>query len=351
MQITFTVVGTLYCLFIAMSDVEEVKGAKPSALPSDLKASIVSLMQDMKSDLVQHVKDCLGPAMEYSDEVYSQHSESLSDECSNSQLGDDLDKFLHADTPQSVQKEASTSGEFQTFASEFSVTEKTSAPVDDDLAKIVMGLINDKLPKMKLDELTEKYSRPENCEFLVAPKTNKAVWNQLRESTKKADNGMQKCQKMFMSLMYAILQACKVASGAVRDNLVHALVLCLSGNRELNIRRRELLRPDLNTQYGALCNASTPITTELFGDDVSKEIDEVSKANRLGKKLATPKRSRGLRFQPYGGYQGKGSSSTMTRGRYSDRSSTRSQPFLGERGVNRRRPGSRAASYTKTSRN
>ena len=145
MQITSTVVGTLYCLFIAMSDVEEVKGAKPSALPSDLKASIVSL----------------------------------------------------------VQKEALTSGEFQTFASEFSVTEKTSAPVDDDRAKIVMGLINDKLPKMKLDELTEKYSRPENYEFLVAPKTNKAVWNQLRESTKKADNGMQKCQKMFMSSMYA----------------------------------------------------------------------------------------------------------------------------------------------------
>ena len=64
-------------------------------------------------------------------------------------------------------------------------------------------------------------------------------------------------------------------------------MLILSGNRELNLKRRELLRPHLNAQFSALCNASTPISTELFGDDVRKEIDEAAKANRLGKKLAS----------------------------------------------------------------
>ena len=63
-------------------------------------------------------------------------------------------------------------------------------------------------------------------------------------------------------------------------------MLILSGNRELNPKRRELLRPDLNTQFSALCNASTPISKELFGDDVGRKIDEVARANRLGKKLA-----------------------------------------------------------------
>ena len=74
-------------------------------------------------------------------------------------------------------------------------------------------------------------------------------------------------------------------------------MLILSGNRELNLKRREvLLRPDLNARFSALCNASTPISTELFGDDVGKEIDEVAKVNRLGEKH---KKGRVSRYQPY----------------------------------------------------
>ena len=38
---------------------------------------------------------------------------------------------------------------------------------------------------------------------------------------------------------------------------------------------------------------------DLFGDDVRKEIDEVAKANRLGKKLASHKNGRVSRYQPY----------------------------------------------------
>lgn len=134
--------------------------------------------------------------------------------------------------------------------------------------------------------MTEKCLRPENRKLLVVPKKkkNRAVWNQLKDATKKADMGMQKCQKLFMAAMYAILEASRGACGTIKANLVHALVLILSGNRELNLKRRELLRPDLNAQFSAMCNLSTPISKELFGDDVGKEIDEVAKANRLGGK-------------------------------------------------------------------
>ena len=82
-------------------------------------------------------------------------------------------------------------------------------------------------------------------------------------------------------------------AGEPKANLIHALVLLMSGNREFNLRQRELLQPDLNSQFSALCSASTPITTQLFGDDVGKEIDEVAKANRLSKRLAIPNSGRG----------------------------------------------------------
>ncbi len=41
-----------------------------------------------------------------------------------------------------------------------------------------------------------------------------------------------------------------------------------------------------------------PITTELFGDDIGKEIDEVTKTSRLGLKLSTPRKER-PRFHSY----------------------------------------------------
>ena len=67
---------------------------------------------------------------------------------------------------------------------------------------------------------------------------------------------MQKCQKLFKAAACAILEASRRACGLIKANLVHALVLILSGNKQLNLKRRELLRPDLNAQFSALCNAS-----------------------------------------------------------------------------------------------
>lgn len=77
--------------------------------------------------------------------------------------------------------------------------------------------------------------------------------------------------------LYSLIQACTQASGEIKTTLTHALVLALSGNREFNLTRRELLRSDLNTQYVSLRSPSTPITTELFGDDIGKQIEDVAK--------------------------------------------------------------------------
>ena len=71
-------------------------------------------------------------------------------------------------------------------------------------------------------------------------------------------------------------------------------MLSLAGNRELNLKRRDLLRSDLNTQYAALCNPSTPVSKYLFGDDLNKEMEDLSKASKLTKKV-TPSH----RMEPY----------------------------------------------------
>ena len=47
-----------------------------------------------------------------------------------------------------------------------------------------------------------------------------------------------------------------------------------------------------------LCNLTTPITSELFRDDLGKEIDEVSSANKLSRKRSS-KRSSRKGYDPY----------------------------------------------------
>ena len=57
---------------------------------------------------------------------------------------------------------------------------------------------------------------------------------------------MQQCQPLFLTAVYALLQASKTMIGEMDTALIHALVLILSGHREFNLKRRELLKADLS---------------------------------------------------------------------------------------------------------
>ena len=110
------------------------------------------------------------------------------------------------------------------------------------------------------------------------------------------------------------------------DHLIHAVVLLMSANRELNFKRRDLLRSDLNKQYRALCNPSTPMLTFLFGDDLNKEVEELTKSNKL-----SGKGHHKHRFTPY---RIPSTSGVQTPSRYGQhdtrvRSSRPLRPFLG----------------------
>ena len=99
--------------------------------------------------------------------------------------------------------------DFKALALEFSTVEKTSAALHTDLAELVNGLINDKVPKEKLDQLQDKYLRPENCPWLMPPKVNKQIWQQLiRQETRNSDSAFHKAQGFLMSGIYALLQLC-----------------------------------------------------------------------------------------------------------------------------------------------
>ena len=215
---------------------------------------------------------------------------------------------------------------------EFSILEKTSPAIDANLAETVKSLLTEKLTKEKLAEVQNKYLRPENCTNLVAPKINKQIWQQLRQETRNNDSAFQKAQSLLLSGLYAVLQLCNSANGDQRNVLTPTAVLLLSANRELNLKRRDLIRPDLNKQYGPLCNPSTAVSTFLFGDDLNKEVKELTKSQKLSNKV-NPKR----RMEPYKVPASRG---VCRRGRFSQsagRGRAPSNSFLGQ-GLGHTRP-------------
>ena len=56
-------------------------------------------------------------------------------------------------------------------------------------------------------------------------------------------------------------------------------------NRQINLARKDFLKPELKYEYAHLCNHSVPFISELFGDDVSKQAREIEDINKLGTRI------------------------------------------------------------------
>ena len=102
------------------------------------------------------------------------------------------------------------------------MAEKTAPAIDEKLAQLVSSLIPEKLSKTKLDELMDKYPRPDNCPLLVAPKCNKVVWHQLQPPPKTTDTAE-------MSKITCRCGVCSYSSNHEGFRRVEALIDPLSG--------------------------------------------------------------------------------------------------------------------------
>lgn len=283
----------------------------------DLKSMFKELLDDNKKEIIEQIQS----SMDRADDIGFSEEEDNSI-VSDPAIVDKIESFVTQ--PSSSKDKPITSDSFKDLVEEFSISEKTSPAISSGLADIVNSLLKDKLPKEKLEEVQKKYCRPENCPNLLAPKVNKQIWQQLQQETKNTDSAMQKAQALLTSGVCAILQVCNKAEGETRNMLTHAAVLLLSANREFNLKRRDLVRPDLNKQYNSLCNPATEISSHLFGDNLSKDVEDLAKANKLSNKV-TNKQRQEHRSHPYRGTASRG---FRGRGRYQRGRGSRTH-FLG----------------------
>ncbi|XP_060556539.1 uncharacterized protein LOC132717149 [Ruditapes philippinarum] len=139
------------------------------------------------------------------------------------------------------------------------------------------------------DELCDKYPVPANCEKLNPPMVNMEIWKVMDKRSRSHDRLFQDIQSLLAAGMVPIIKLAKILKTSIsakpqaKQLLSDSLSILGQAQYNISIRRRYLIRPSLNKRYKNLCNMSVPISTSLFGDDISKEIKHCEVGVNLGK--------------------------------------------------------------------
>ena len=243
---------------------------------------------------------------------------------------------------------------FSDYLAEIAPEGRTGKPLLPAISQIVNSVFRTKISDTKREEKLKLFEVPENCPGLDKVRTNQTMWDKLQPRTRTMDTKLQNIQALIVASGSGVCKAlstlhdvkaqnCVISKetvdGLIKD-LLNVQVLIGQSNVDLNVRRRELFKPDLNDQYHPLCAASTPFTEWLFGDGLSDQVKDITEANKLcgrlfpGRGRFRGRASRGFRgrhhFQPryqpyYQPYQSYGHS----RGQSQHKRGS-SKPFLGQ---------------------
>ena len=182
------------------------------------------------------------------------------------------------------------------IAAEYDLDEACSSDVDPKLAKIINKMIRTKLSDDKLKEKLSVCSRPGNCENVTGTKVNPEVWSKIRSGTRSRELKLQRLQNVIQKATIPLIKltdqcmkheisTLKLSDENVARTLLDVIALLGHANCALIQRRRDMIRPDLNNQYQQICAEHVGFTDLLFGNDLPKQIQDISATNRVGQKL------------------------------------------------------------------
>ena len=140
-----------------------------------------------------------------------------------------------------------------------------------------------------------------NTDSLCVPRVNDLIWDKMKPPTRSQDAGLQAVQQTLVKGATVVIRVAdsllskQPALATELSTLLDAVFLLGSTVSKLNQKRGDLVRPDLNDRYRFIRSASVPVTSQLFGEELAKQMRDISEANKMGSQLRDPQ---GAGWQP-----------------------------------------------------
>jgi hypothetical protein len=170
--------------------------------------------------------------------------------------------------------------------------DKTGAAVAETLAAFVNKISTQ---KSNVTKLMEKHPRPENCQFVGAPRLNQEVWVAIPFAARTRDVHLQEIQKSLAAGMVPLLRLVEMLSDPfafrlqeAKESVNDAIILLGHSLSDISLKRKYFLKPHLAKHLITLCAAdnkvTNPVTKLLFGDDLGEKAKSLAKMakNSLG---------------------------------------------------------------------
>ena len=204
--------------------------------------------------------------------------------------------------------------------------------VNENLAKSVNRGVTNTFKMKSVLEFADNYKPPENCEFLRVPILNEELFfeDSIANRFKKNDGMLQKTQTLLTKGITPLVQLLdklmedESEDSEVFDLATDSLTLLAYTHRDISTIRRKFLKPAVAKKYKRLCSAEIPLTANLLGDDLEKQLKSINEHKKIGAQM-TNESSRKRFYER--DYQ---QPSTSHRSDYGSRNtgSSHSQPFL-----------------------
>ena len=220
----------------------------------------------------------------------------------SSDVDADIDGLLQQDEDQGKPNDPSNSppGESDilgSIAEEYDLDEQCAEEINPKLAAIVNKMVRNRLTEEKLKEKLSQSIRPTNCDNLSGTKVNPEIWRKLQATTRSRDIKMQRLENTLLKATIPIVKVVHqlmssdsthpIDNKGIVKSLMDSVALLGHTNCELVQRGRDLIRPGLNDQYQQICSEHILFSSWLFGDDLPKQVQDISATNRVSQQLSS----------------------------------------------------------------
>lgn len=191
------------------------------------------------------------------------------------------------------------------------VEEKTSPDIDEHLARLINNVFVSGIQSEKYDDLTGKIERPENVSGLRSVQVDSLIWNMMQRPTRSVDEKIQVTQTAMAKAGINVAKMVQLIKSPYRlhhiDDIVKmgtdALAVMGHGFHQLCLRRRELIKPEIDPRFHGLFNPSVAHTDCLFGGNLQEKIAQIG-VEYKHTNLMRPKPAFNPRFRRGGQYYG-----------------------------------------------